>query len=59
MKNYNNKLKETMYSLDHEMQVLEDRICKEHLSIGQLIKMQDRLDYLNNEIYKIQKTFNY
>ena len=59
MKNYNNKLKETMYSLDHEMQVLEDRICKEHLSIGQLIKMQDRLDYLNNEIYKIQKTLNY
>ena len=59
MKNYNNKLKETMYSLDHEMQVLEDRICKEHLSIGQLKKMQDRLDYLNNEIYKIQKTLNY
>ena len=59
MKNYNNKLKETMYSLDHEMQVLEDRTCKEHLSIGQLIKMQDRLDYLNNEIYKIQKTLNY
>ena len=53
-----NELKEKMYSLDVETETLEDKICREHLSFGQIFKIEAKLEQLNSEIYKIQKTLS-
>ncbi len=52
------KLKEKMQSLDREIETLEDKICTQHLSFGQILKIEDKLEQLNSEIYKIHNTLS-
>ncbi len=53
MKTYSNK---EINELKEKIDSLEDKLCTEHLSFGEILKIEAKLEQLNSEIYKIQNT---
>ena len=51
-----NKLKANLYNFGNEIKKLEDAISAQHLSIEEIMEIEDKIDQISIQMHKIKKS---